>query len=109
MAIVIGDCDVETLSARDRAVLAAILTVGSKEQRQAIAGQDADAYSAFALGIREEVLGLHVEMRDLGHLDAGGFHQTIAQRASEAIAQRHPELAPLVIQRAGYLFSFANR
>jgi hypothetical protein len=103
------DIDIEALSARDRAVLAAILTVGGEEQRQAIAGQDADAYSAFALGIREEVLGLHVEMHDLRHLDAGGFHQTIAQRASEAIAQRHPDLAPLVIERAGYLFSCANR
>ena len=99
----------ETLSARDRAALAAILTVGTAEQRREVGGSDCLAYADFGKRLREEIVGLAIRMDDLSAMDPGEFHQTIARRASEAIQARHPDLAPVVIQRAGHLFSFVNR
>lgn len=109
MALHIGNVRVDTLSARDRAALAEILTVGTAEQRYEVAGADGVAYADFAQRLREEIVGLAIPMDDLGAMDSGEFHQSIAQRASDVIEARHPDLAPVVIQRAGYLFSFVNR
>jgi hypothetical protein len=109
MTLEIGNVRVDTLSARDRAALAAILTVGTAEQRQEVAGADGLAYADFAKRLREEIVCLAIPMDDLSAMDTGEFHQTIARRASEAIQARHPDLAPVVIQRSGYLFSFVNR
>ena len=100
---------VEELPDRDRAALAMIVTTGSAEQRQAIAGPHADTYAWYAEALYAFVVGLRVAEPTEPFESTLQRAQYLAEAARRAVMGAFSDLNPEVARRAGNLYAFLDR
>ena len=100
---------IEDLPDRDRAVLAMILTTGSSEQREAIAGPHAEIYVSYAKSLYDFAVGLDIAEPAEPFDSTLKRAQYLAEAARRAIENEFPDLNFEVVRRAGNLCAFLNR
>lgn len=99
----------EELPDKDRAALAMIVTTGSAEQRQAIAGPRAATYASYAEALYSFVVGLHIDEPAEPFETTLQRAQYLAEAARRAVAGAFTDLNPEVARRAGNLYAFLAR
>ena len=100
---------VAELPDRDRAALAMIVTTGSAEQRQAIAGPHAAAHAPYAEALYTFVVGLRIDEPPQPFDSTLQRAQYLAEAARRAVAAAFTDLHPEVARRAGNLYDFLDR
>jgi hypothetical protein len=86
-----------------------IVTTGSSEQREAIAGPHAEIYASYAKSLYAFAIGLNIAERAEPFDSTLRRAQYLAEAARRAIEDAFPDLNFEVARRARNLYAFLNR
>jgi hypothetical protein len=100
---------IDGLPDRDRAALAMVVTGGSAEQREKIAGPSAAAHREYAEALSAFVASLDITEPEQPFDSTLRRAQYLAEAARRRVEAAYPDLHPEVARRAGNLYAFLNR